>query len=104
MSEENVAFVEGLLAGATQMDKQELLAALPELIAETCTPDIEWVEDPQRADSRVYHGHEAVRESWERWLEQWEQYGFEAERLTTVARMCSLWPGSTHAESPVGRA
>jgi ketosteroid isomerase-like protein len=82
MSAENVAFVEGLLAGATQMDKQGLLAALPELIAETCTPDIEWVEDPQRADSRVYYGHQAVRESWERWLEQWEHYGFEAERFT----------------------
>jgi ketosteroid isomerase-like protein len=82
VSAENVLFVEGLLAGATQMDKQDLLAALPELIAETCTPDIEWVEDPQRADSRVYHGHQAVRESWERWLEQWEQYRFEAERVT----------------------
>jgi ketosteroid isomerase-like protein len=22
-----------------------------------------------------------VRESWERWLEQWDQYGFKAERI-----------------------
>jgi ketosteroid isomerase-like protein len=71
--------VEGLLAGAASMDKQTLLAALPELIAQTCTPDIEWAEHPQRADSRVYHGHDAVRQSWERWLEEWEHYGFEAE-------------------------
>jgi ketosteroid isomerase-like protein len=81
MSRENVEFVEGLVAGAVDMDKQALLAALPELIAQACDPDIEWVEDPQRADRHVYHGHEAVQQSWERWLEQWEEYGFEAERF-----------------------
>jgi uncharacterized protein len=81
MSQANVEFVEGLVAGAVEMDKQALLAALPELIAQACDPDIEWVEDPQRADRRVYHGHEAVQQSWERWLEQWDEYGFEAERF-----------------------
>jgi ketosteroid isomerase-like protein len=81
MSQENVDFIEALLAASAGMDKQALLAALPELIAQTFAPDIEWVEDPQRADGRVYRGHEAVRQSWERWLEQWEEYGFEAERL-----------------------
>ena len=63
------------------MDKQAILAALPELIAQACASDIEWVEDPQRADSRVYHGHEGVRESFERWFEQWDEYGGEAERF-----------------------
>jgi hypothetical protein len=24
-----------------------------------CDPEIEWIEDPQRADSRTYRGHEA---------------------------------------------
>jgi ketosteroid isomerase-like protein len=81
MSQENVDFIEGLLAASTGMDKQALLAALPDLIAQTFTPDIEWVEDPQRADRRVYRGHEAVLQSWERWLEQWEDYGFEVERV-----------------------
>jgi uncharacterized protein len=81
MSQANVEFVKGLLAGATDMDKQVLLAALPELIAQTCDPDIEWVEDPQRADGRVYRGHEGVQQSFERWLEQWDEYGFEAERF-----------------------
>jgi uncharacterized protein len=81
MSQWNVEFLEGLFSATTDMDKQALLAALPELIAQTCDPDIEWVEDPQRADGRVYHGHEAVQESWERWLEEWEEYGFEAERF-----------------------
>ena len=81
MSRENVEFVEALLAGTTAMDKNELLAALPELIEQTCDPDIEWVEDPQRADGAVHRGHEGVRESWERWLENWDEYGGEVERL-----------------------
>jgi ketosteroid isomerase-like protein len=76
-----VEFVEGLLAGAGEMDKHALLAALPELIAQTCDPDIEWVEDPQRADGQVYRGHEGVRRSWERWLEQWDDWGGEFERF-----------------------
>jgi uncharacterized protein len=80
MSKENVEFVEGLLAGAADMDTHALLAALPDLIAQTCDPDIEWVEDPQRADGRVYRGQEGVQESFERWLEQWDEYGYEAER------------------------
>jgi uncharacterized protein len=81
VSQENVEFVEGLLAGAGNIDKQALLAMLPEVIAQACDPNIEWVEDPQRADSRVYHGHDGVRESFERWLEQWDEYAGEAERF-----------------------
>ena len=63
------------------MDKQALLPVLPELIAQGCDPDIEWYEDPQRADARVYRGHGGVRESFERWFEQWDEYGMEAERF-----------------------
>jgi ketosteroid isomerase-like protein len=81
MSQENVEFLEGLFAGANEMDKQALLDALPELIAQTCDPEIEWVEDPRRADRRVYRGHEGVRESWERWLENFDEWGFEVERM-----------------------
>jgi ketosteroid isomerase-like protein len=81
MSRENVEFLEGLFAGAAEMDKQALLDALPDLIAQTCDPEIVWVEDPRRADRRVHRGHEGVRESWERWLENFEEYGFEVERM-----------------------
>jgi len=81
MSEENVAFVKGLFEASTGMDREALLAALPEMIPQFCDPEIEWIEDPQRADGRIYHGHEGVRESWERWLEQWDQWGFETERF-----------------------
>jgi ketosteroid isomerase-like protein len=81
MSHENVEFLRGLVEGATELDKQALLDALPNLIAETCDPEIEWIEDPQRADRRVYRGHEGVRESWERWLENFEEYGAEIEHM-----------------------
>jgi hypothetical protein len=39
------------------------------------------VEDPNRADGHVHHGHEAVQQSWKRWLENWDEYGIEAERF-----------------------
>jgi ketosteroid isomerase-like protein len=81
VSQENVEIAEGLLSAASTLNKQALLAALPELIAQVCTPDIEWVEDPERADGRVYRGRDAVQQSWERWLEQWDEWGFEAERF-----------------------
>src|SRR2546430_10636300 len=81
MSQENVDFVKGLFAAGAEMDREALLAALPELIAQACDPEIEWVEDPQRADSRVYRGHDGVRESWERWLDEWAEWGFETERF-----------------------
>jgi uncharacterized protein len=82
MSQENVDFVKGFFEGAEAVtDKQVLLAALPELIPQLCDPEIEWVEDPQRTDGRVYHGHAGVQESFERWLEQWDEYGFDIERF-----------------------
>jgi ketosteroid isomerase-like protein len=82
MSQENVDFLAGLFAAAESLDKKAMLEALPEAIKETCDPEIEWVEDPQRADGRVYRGHEGVRESWERWLEDFDKWGFEVERIS----------------------
>jgi ketosteroid isomerase-like protein len=81
MSQANVEFLENLFAGAANLDKGSFLAALPELIAQTCDPEIEWVEDPQRADRQVYRGHAGVRESWERWLENFDEFGGEVERM-----------------------
>jgi ketosteroid isomerase-like protein len=82
MSGGNVEFVEGLYAaGAAGTDKQALLAALPDLIAQLCDPEIEWIEDPQRADSRIYRGYSGVRESWEGWLEAFDEYSFDVEQI-----------------------
>jgi ketosteroid isomerase-like protein len=82
MSQENVDFLSGFLAGVESFETGALLASLPDLIEQTCDPEIEWVEDPQRADGRVYRGHEGVRKSWERWLENFDAYGFEVERIS----------------------
>jgi ketosteroid isomerase-like protein len=79
MSRENVEFVEGLVSGADAMDKQALIEALPGFIAEAADPDIEWIEDPKRMDGQVFRGHRGVRESFERWLEQFDEFGYEAE-------------------------
>jgi hypothetical protein len=65
MSQANVEFVKGLLGGAADMDKQAMLAALPQLIAQVCDLEIEWVEDPQRADHGIYRGHEGVQQAFE---------------------------------------
>jgi ketosteroid isomerase-like protein len=81
MSQQNVEFAKGIFAAGQDMDKEAFLAALPEVIAQVCDPEIEWYEDPQRADARVYRGHGGVRESFERWLDQWDEYGTEAERF-----------------------
>ena len=81
MSRQNMDFVTGLYSAGESMDKDQLLAALPELIAQACDPEIEWVEDPQRADGCVYRGHAGVRESWERWLENFDEWGFEIKHI-----------------------
>ena len=82
MSQENVDFVAGIFAAADDMDKEAMLKALPELVPQICDPEIEWIEDPRRADSRTYRGHEGVIESWRRWLDTFAEHGFEIERIT----------------------
>ena len=69
----------GLFAGMATADKQALLEMLPQVIEQMCDPEIEWVEDPQRADGRTCRGHAGVRESFERWLEGFDEYSFEVE-------------------------
>jgi ketosteroid isomerase-like protein len=81
MSQENVDFVQGLLQGAADLDMETILASLPEIVAQTFTDDAEWVEDPQRADQQIWRGHEGICESWRRWFDQWDEYGFEVLRV-----------------------
>ena len=82
MSQQDVDAVRSLFAGTATADKQAVLEMLPQLIEQMCDPEIEWVEDPRRADRRVYRGHAGVRDSWERWLENFDEYGFEIESIT----------------------
>src|SRR3954466_6800871 len=81
MSQENVDFVRALLQGAADLDRETILAALPEIVPQAFTDDAEWVEDPQRADQRIWRGHEGICESWRRWLDQWDEYSFEVTRV-----------------------
>jgi ketosteroid isomerase-like protein len=81
MAQENVDFIRNLIEGSASMDQQALAAALPELIPQIADPAIEWVEDPTRADGHVYRGHAGVLASWTRWLEQWDDYGWEIDEL-----------------------
>jgi len=82
VSQENVDLLSNLIAGGQSLDKEALLTALPQMIPEIRDPEIEWVEDPSRADARIYRGHEGVRDSWERWLENFQEYGFELESMS----------------------
>ena len=82
MSQADVDFVAGIFDAAEGMDKEAQLAALPDLVPQLCDPEVEWIEDPQRADARVYRGHQGVVESWRQWLDQFGRFGFDVERIT----------------------
>ena len=77
MSQQNVDFVRNLFAGADEMDKDALLAILPEAVPQAFTDDCVWEEDPGRADRQVWHGHDGIVASFTRWLDQWKDYSFE---------------------------
>lgn len=81
MSSENVEFVRRLLAGVESVGQQELLEALPQVIAQVADPTIEWVTEPAHADSGIHRGHDGVLDAWRQWLEQWDDYGAEVEEL-----------------------
>lgn len=81
MSEENVATVRAIFDTGATTSKEEILKALPEAIPVLFHPDAEWIEAPERVDSTSHRGHDGIRESFERWLEQWDDYRFEAEHF-----------------------
>ena len=81
MSEQNVAIVRAIFERDDTWDKEEILAALPEKIPALFAPDAEWIEAPERVDAKSYRGHEGIRRSFEDWLEHWDEYQVEAERI-----------------------
>jgi ketosteroid isomerase-like protein len=80
VSEENVAIVRAMFEGGGAASKEAILAALPEAIPALFHPDAEWSEAPERIDSKTYRGHDGIRESFENWLENWDDYRMTAER------------------------
>jgi ketosteroid isomerase-like protein len=101
VSEENVAIVRAIFDGGGTTSKEEILRALPEVIPALFHPDAEWIEAPERVDTKSYRGHDGIRDSFERWLEHWDDYHFEAERfedhgdhVLVVARESGVGQGS----------
>jgi ketosteroid isomerase-like protein len=78
---ENVAVVRAIYEGGAAESKEAMLAALPQAVPALFHPDAEWIEAPERVDARTYRGHDGIRESFEHWLEQWEDYRVTAERF-----------------------
>jgi ketosteroid isomerase-like protein len=81
VSAENVELVRRLYAATEGAGRTDLLEMLPEMIRQLCDPEVEMVETPERVDARTYRGHDGVLECWTRWLDQWDEYSFELERL-----------------------
>jgi ketosteroid isomerase-like protein len=75
MSEENVAIAAGWYEVATS--KAELLAAMPRTMA-MCHPEVEWIA-PE--DGTTYRGREGVRQRLEEWLESFDDYRYEVQRI-----------------------
>jgi ketosteroid isomerase-like protein len=71
--------IKGLMSGYEGAGSDAIREMLPAMVAEVCTTDIEFVETPERVDARTFHGHDGVLEAFNRWLDQWDEYGAEAE-------------------------
>ena len=75
MSQENVEIAARWYEVATS--KAELLAAMPRTMA-FCHPEVEWTV-PE--DGTTYQGREGVRQRLEEWLESFDDYRYEVQRI-----------------------
>ncbi len=75
MSQENVEIAARWYEVATS--KAELLAAMPRTM-EFCHPEVEW-SAPE--DGTTYRGRDGVRQRLEEWLESFDDYRFEVQRI-----------------------
>jgi len=57
--------------------KAEMLAAMPRIMG-FCHLDIEWTT---REDGHTYRGREGVKEALEGWLESFDEYRYEVQRI-----------------------
>jgi ketosteroid isomerase-like protein len=77
MSEENVELVSRWYELWSETSKAELLASMPRVMA-FCHPEVEWIH---RDGGLTHRGREAVREALERWLESFDEYAYELQRI-----------------------
>ena len=75
MSREKVEVARRFTSTATS--KAEMLAALPSMVS-LCDPNVEWTQRGARETSR---GRREVRKALERWLDSFDDYSFEAQRI-----------------------
>ena len=75
MSQENVEIAAHFYEPTTS--KAELLAAMPRTMAR-CHPEVEWTV-PE--DGTTYRGREGVRQRLEEWLESFDEYRYEVQRI-----------------------
>jgi ketosteroid isomerase-like protein len=75
MSQENVELATRWYEVATS--KTELLAGMPRTM-EFCHPEVEW-SAPE--DGTIYRGRDGVRQRLEEWLESFDDYRFEVQRI-----------------------
>jgi ketosteroid isomerase-like protein len=75
MSQENVEIAARWYEVATS--KTALLGGMPRTMA-FCHPDVEW-SAPE--DGTTYRGHEGVRQRLEEWLESFDDYRYEVQRI-----------------------
>ena len=77
MSQENVELVARWYELWSDTSKAELMARIPQ-VTEHCHPEVEW---SQREEGRTLRGREGVREALERWLESFDEYSYEVQRI-----------------------
>jgi ketosteroid isomerase-like protein len=75
MSQENVEIAAGWYAPATS--KAELLRAMPRTMS-FCHPEVEWTAPEV---GTTYQGREGVRQRLEEWLESFDDYRYEVQRI-----------------------
>jgi ketosteroid isomerase-like protein len=76
MSQENVEIAARFYEPTTS--KAALLAAMPRTMA-LCHPEVEWTV-PE--DGTTYRGREGVKQRLEDWLESFDEYRYEVQRIT----------------------
>jgi ketosteroid isomerase-like protein len=80
MSQENVEIATRWYDAASS--KAKLLAAMPRTMA-FCHPDVEW-SAPE--DGTTYRGREGVEQRLIEWLESFDDYRFEVQRIVDCGR------------------
>jgi ketosteroid isomerase-like protein len=76
VSEQRLEMVRAFFGSGT-VDLDVIMGTLDEFVPAIFTEDVEFIETPERVDSRTYRGHSGVIEAFRRFFEQWDAYSGE---------------------------